>query len=1023
MNGAAVAVSCALSVCFATAAQAEVWLRSGTAVKGDKLLVTNAGLETPGERGAEGWLGWQRGGYELDEKVAHTGQRSARCSFAGPDIQCGVYQNVTLNQEEPVAILARCWSRAENVSGAPDSNYSLYLDLVYTDGTPLWGQVMPFNTGTHDWEQATVLVMPAKPVKSLSIYGIFRGHEGTVWFDDFELYEVKGLQTFDLQAAAGDIPEGGHWERIDLGDGAQLLLDAQTGVMSLDPQRRGGIVLRDAAAGSDFILPRLKVERAGEGWRLTGEDAELQLRVDATLRPASGALRLDVTVRDLSGKDRAVTVYWALPMPAGAWIWCQDARRRHEVTPTASGAYFVNVGCGSNGLASKYPFGAVVGRDRGLAIGAPITQPRLCRFSMDGPRRVLYGAFDLGLCAETRDFPSSAGFSAILYPFAPQWKFRSALARYYELNAEAFRGRAEKHGIWMPFVDISTVDGWRDFGFQFQEGAPNPAFDEEHGIYSFPYIEPLSFWMSMPPGMPRTEEAALKYLDELAARGEPRAVATKNCAFHGPTGRMWMTIADAPWCNGALFINNASPGVAGSPDAPTTQYRVHETVVKSILSDRTMPTAWQAYGAGFRLAPGEGVRGAAAVCKREELDPPMGAQQRIVINQEQPRPIIASAASKAENVTGNPDGHYSLYIDCTYADGTPLYGQIAAFSTGTHDWEEVTVRIEPAKPVQSLTLHLLLRGDHFGKAWFDEVSVREEGSDRELCVNGSFEETPRPVQLDGLYFDSFEMAATELNYRREHFAGAQLPLVYDRSGRLCQMGYFITMELLMDFAAKLHAVDKMTFANGVLWNFPWAAGFLDVFGTETNWMRDGKFVPDSDEQMLYWRAMAAQRPYLTLLNTRFENFPHDWVEKYFARCAYYGVLPSMFSHNAADEVYWNRPNIYNRDRDLFLKYIPVIRAMSQAGWEPVTLAETSRPDVWVERYGSKETAYFAVFNPTDMAVDVRLKVDLKALTGGQQVKAELLLPEQLDLGTATGDVWNPAIALRPDEVAVLQLTW
>ncbi|MCX7597585.1 MAG: hypothetical protein N2512_01770, partial [Armatimonadetes bacterium] len=536
-------------------------------------------------------------------------------------------------------------------------------------------------------------------------------------------------------------------------------------------------------------------------------------------------------------------------------------------------------------------------------------------------------------------------------------------------------------------------------------------------------IEPLSFWMSMPPEIPRTEEAALKYLDELIARGEPRAVATKNCVFYGPTGRKWMTIADAPWCNGALFMNNASPGVTGTPDAPTTQYQVHDTVVKSILTDRTMPTAWQAYGGGFRLARDEGIHGSAAVCERAEPGGPMGAQQRVVLNQEQPRPIIATACSKAENVTGQPSGDYSLYIDCFYTDGTPLYGQVAPFSTRTHDWEQVTVRIEPAKPVQALNLHLLLRGDKYGKVWFDEISVREEGSDRELCANGGFEDTPRAVQLDGLYFDSFEMAATDLNYRREHFAGAQLPLVYDRSGRLCQMGYFITMELLMDFAARLHAAGKMTFANGVLWNFPWAAGFLDVYGTETNWMRDGRFVPDSDEQMLYWRAMAAQRPYLTLLNTRFENFPHEWVEKYFARCAYYGVLPSMFSYNAADEVYWNRPNIYNRDRDLFIKYIPVIRAMSEAGWEPVTLTETNRPDIWVERYGKTGTVFFVVFNPTDNAADVRVKVDLKALTGGRQAKAAMLLPEQHDLGMAAGDVWNPATTLRPDEVAVFRLTW
>ena len=62
----------------------------------------------------------------------------------------GVWQHVELNQKAPQPIVASVWSQARGVSGGRDSDYSLYLDLQYADGTPLWGQTANFATGTHD---------------------------------------------------------------------------------------------------------------------------------------------------------------------------------------------------------------------------------------------------------------------------------------------------------------------------------------------------------------------------------------------------------------------------------------------------------------------------------------------------------------------------------------------------------------------------------------------------------------------------------------------------------------------------------------------------------------------------------------------------------------------------------------------------------------------------------------------------------------------------------------------------------
>src|SRR5439155_20053406 len=83
--------------------------------------------------------------------------------------------------------------------GTPHPDYSLYIDLVYTDGTTLWGQSAAFGVGTHDWERKRVLIFPAKPIRSMTVNALFRSHAGTAWFDDFSAHAIEGDGLFDSQ--------------------------------------------------------------------------------------------------------------------------------------------------------------------------------------------------------------------------------------------------------------------------------------------------------------------------------------------------------------------------------------------------------------------------------------------------------------------------------------------------------------------------------------------------------------------------------------------------------------------------------------------------------------------------------------------------------------------------------------------------------------------------------------------------------------------------------------------------------
>ncbi len=157
--------------------------------------------------------------------------------------------------------------------------------------------------------------------------------------------------------------------------------------------------------------------------------------------------------------------------------------------------------------------------------------------------------------------------------------------------------------------------------------------------------------------------------------------------------------------------------------------------------------AWQPSGK-IRLAADIGVKhggGKALACENASTDVENGAHQTIVLNQDSPTPIVVSGWSKAETVDGTQDGNYSLYADITYKDGTFLYGQIAPFAIGSHDWEFASVTIQPEKPVAQLTLHALFRYKT-GKVWFDDLSLREENG-TECLLNGGFEEISREARM------------------------------------------------------------------------------------------------------------------------------------------------------------------------------------------------------------------------------------------------------------------------------------
>src|SRR5205823_4531610 len=178
--------------------------------------------------------------------------RAVVCVNALGEGEYGASQTVMLNQRTAAPVVVRGWSKAREVSGSADSGYSIYIDLTYADGTPLWGQTADFRCGTHDWERRELVIQPEKPVRSLTVYCLFRGHTGKVWFDDVavEAVRVSGnavlFQGVPVQLGRPPPRSRGRPQVVSTRDGLRLTLNGG----SVAALRVGGRELTARAPGT-----------------------------------------------------------------------------------------------------------------------------------------------------------------------------------------------------------------------------------------------------------------------------------------------------------------------------------------------------------------------------------------------------------------------------------------------------------------------------------------------------------------------------------------------------------------------------------------------------------------------------------------------------------------------------------------------------------------------------------------------------------------------------------------------------
>ena len=335
----------------------------------------------------------------------------------------------------------------------------------------------------------------------------------------------------------------------------------------------------------------------------------------------------------------------------------------------------------------------------------------------------------------------------------------------------------------------------------------------------------------------------------------------------------------------------------------------------------------------------------------------------------------------------------------------------ALFTSGYHNPDGTLAALFRDEPwnhgaVWSMNSMPGIKGDEtdFSTKWNPRIRARLYGPGRK-------------GDLDGEYIDSSEGYVTdELDYRRDHFAAAETPLTFSLgTHRPAIFRGLIAFEYVRAIASDIHGMDKLMMANATPDRLCWLAPMLDVMGTETDWNPRGKWRPMSDADLLYRRALCKGKPFCFLMNTDFDRFSHALVEKYMKRSLAYGFFPGFFSHNASEGHYFTRPELYDRDRPLFRKYVPLCKLVAEAGWEPITGARSSDERVHVERFGDGPTRYLTVFNDSTDRRNATITLDAKATIPGEQPRAS-----SAD-GCSPGRPARPTLSLDGEDVAVLEL--
>jgi hypothetical protein len=275
----------------------------------------------------------------------------------------------------------------------------------------------------------------------------------------------------------------------------------------------------------------------------------------------------------------------------------------------------------------------------------------------------------------------------------------------------------------------------------------------------------------------------------------------------------------------------------------------------------------------------------------------------------------------------------------------------------------------------------------FGISWSMNAAAAIKGEMTEYKFKQSEQDFEKnyggrefPKGVDGEYVDSAELSCTlAADYDRDHFAAMKAPLTFslDEYRPVVFKGLSV-WDYCQDISRRLRERNRVLFANATPNHWSYLTPVMDAVGIEIGWNDGGKWQPDSPEQLIFWRAVAGDKPYCFLM-TNNSTFTREKTEAFMKISLAYGLFPG-FQCN----YFYDGGGRHERDRDLWKKYMPLIRRVSEAGWRPVNrLAACEGAGVVMEQFGEK---YLTLFNHGKKPADVKISFKVPVFSVRDLVK-------------------------------------
>ncbi len=410
-------------------------------------LVFNPGFEddSDGDAIADGWQPYSISGemdISLDETNTHIGSKSVKM-FANSSSQQNkmAYISSSISVKGDTEYMLSVF--AMNDFGFLEDwwTLSMYVYCVFYDEQEeeIGQEELQLQHTLKTWKQFSKIIESPSNAEKAEIRLVFNGpkymtqpgaESSTAWFDDICLYEM---------------PEG---TKITAVNGA---LKKEGNKLIYEGTFEGLNFCADYESKEDYIEINGKIEN--------------------------------------DGSEKALDVYFLLPLNMQGWKWWDDIRNPREI---GDGIYEMTINADESSYLSlsTYPASAITS-EVGLSIAIPLSKPRIFRIFYDSTIKKFGISFSFGLSPLTKF--QNVDFTVYLYKCDAEWGFRDAIKKYYNFFPEYF-----EKSISQELMNSSGE--FADFGVRSVQGQFHnenyakhlPELNEKN-IYACEYTLPSAF--------------------------------------------------------------------------------------------------------------------------------------------------------------------------------------------------------------------------------------------------------------------------------------------------------------------------------------------------------------------------------------------------------------------------------------------------------------------------------------------------------------------------------------------------